>query len=94
MFANSQEEKLLPEVSLVFSPLVTTNFGDYYPSTAVLSSCLKAHGFYTKQTDLNEDFALYLLQPERPKEMATYTQIREYYLNFIKQDNVANWVYG
>ena len=70
MFVNSQEEKLLPEVSLVFPPLVTTNFGNYYPSTAILSGYLKAHGFYTKQTDLNEDFALFLLQPERLEEMA------------------------
>jgi len=53
-----------PEVSLVFPPLVTTNFGNYYPSTALLSGYLKANGFETSQTDLNEEFALFLLRPE------------------------------
>lgn len=52
-----------PEVSLVFPPLVETNFGGYYPSTAVLAAYLAEQGIATLQEDLNEEFALYLLDP-------------------------------
>lgn len=59
-----------PEVSLVFPPLVTTNFGNYYPSTALLSGFLKANGFSTTQTDLNEEFALFLLRSQMLDRMS------------------------
>ncbi len=52
------------EIALVFPPLVETNFGCYYPSTAVLSGYLYARGINALQFDLNEDFALYMLQPD------------------------------
>lgn len=52
-----------PEVALVFPPLVETNFGGYYPSTAVLAAYLTEHGIPVLQEDLNEEFALYLLAP-------------------------------
>ena len=58
-----------PEVSLVFPPLVTTNFSNYYPSSALLSAYLKAHGVGTAQADLNERFAHYLLQPKMLEQL-------------------------
>lgn len=61
----------LPEVSLVFPPLVDTNFGSYYPSTAVLAAFLSANGISSLQTDLNEAFAAYLLDTESLERMAT-----------------------
>ncbi len=65
-----QQGKTAPEVALVFPPLVETNFGCYYPSTAVLAGYLSAKGISSVQTDLNEDFAVYLLQPESLEHMA------------------------
>ena len=53
------------QVALVFPPLVETNFGSYYPSTAVLSGHLKSRGIQTAQFDLNEEFAVYMLEPGR-----------------------------
>ena len=61
---SSQQGRTAPEVALVFPPLVETNFGSYYPSTAVLAGYLSAKGIDSIQTDLNEDFASYLLQSE------------------------------
>jgi len=58
------------QVALVFPPLVETNFGHYYPSTAVLAGYLSASGTGSIQTDLNEDFASYLLRPESLEAMA------------------------
>lgn len=51
------------EVSLVFPPLMNTGFGTYYPSTAVLAGYLNSVGVASAQTNLNEEAALYLLQP-------------------------------
>jgi hypothetical protein len=65
-----QQDKTAPEVALVFPPLVETNFGCYYPSTAVLAGYLSAKGINSVQADLNEDFATYLLRPESLKRMA------------------------
>jgi hypothetical protein len=53
------------DVALIFPPLVDTNFGSYFPSTAVLSAFLRAHGLEASQFDLNEELALYLLEPRR-----------------------------
>jgi len=52
----------LPHVSLVFPPLVETNFGNYFPSTATLAAYLELFGIETHQVDLNEAFALNLIQ--------------------------------
>ncbi len=67
---SSQQDRTAPEIALVFPPLVETNFGCYYPSTAVLAGYLSAKGIASVQTDLNEDFAAYLLQPESLEHMA------------------------
>ncbi len=53
-----------PKVSLVFPPLVTTNFGNYFPSIAVLSAYLSSNGISSEQADLNEDLMDCLLRPE------------------------------
>jgi Radical SAM superfamily len=55
--------RLSARVALVFPPVVSTNFGNYYPSTAVLSAYLERQGVATSQHDLNEEFALHLLSP-------------------------------
>lgn len=43
-----------PEVLLVFPPVVYSNFGRYYPSTAMLAAYLDSHGVRTAQWDLNQ----------------------------------------
>lgn len=53
-----------PEVALVFPPLVDTSFGSYFPSTAVLAAFLRSVGVTALQEDLNEMFALYLLDDD------------------------------
>lgn len=60
----------VPEVALTLPPLVESSFGSYYPSTAVLAAYLSTQGIGALQTDLNEDFALYLLQPEILERLA------------------------
>jgi hypothetical protein len=52
------------DVWLVFPPLVETNFGSFFPSTAVLAAYLEAQGVRTRQTDLNEEFAVWMLGPQ------------------------------
>ncbi|MCW5255582.1 radical SAM protein [Verminephrobacter aporrectodeae subsp. tuberculatae] len=54
----------MTDAVLIFPPLVDTNFGAYYPSTAVLAGYLQAHGHACRQFDWNEDFAVHLLQPD------------------------------
>ncbi|MGW7469470.1 B12-binding domain-containing radical SAM protein [Streptomyces xantholiticus] len=51
-------------IGLVFPPLVESNFGSFYPSTAVLAGFLEQRGLTTFQRDLNEEFAEFLLRPE------------------------------
>jgi len=58
-----------PEIALIFPPLVETNFGCYYPSTAVLAGYLDSRGIGSCQYDLNEEFAVYLMQAERLDSM-------------------------
>ncbi|MBN1369089.1 MAG: radical SAM protein [Dehalococcoidaceae bacterium] len=58
-----------PEIALIFPPLVETNFGCYYPSTAVLAGYLDSMGIGSCQYDLNEEFAVYLMQTERLESM-------------------------
>jgi radical SAM superfamily enzyme YgiQ (UPF0313 family) len=64
-----------PKVSLVFPPLVTTNFGNYFPSTAVLAAYLSTNGITSEQADLNEDFMDYLLKPEHLAAVGNGTTI-------------------
>jgi hypothetical protein len=51
-------------VSLVFPPLVQSNFGAYYPSTATLAAYLSQNQISCLQEDLNEKFAIFLLRDE------------------------------
>jgi hypothetical protein len=51
-------------VSLIFPPLIESNFGSFFPSTAVLSAYLRANEIESTQEDLNEEFALFLLNEE------------------------------
>lgn len=51
-------------ICMIFPPLVNTNFGSYYPSTAYLAGYLSANGISSVQHDLNEVFAEYLLEDE------------------------------
>jgi hypothetical protein len=65
----SKQQEYNPEIALVFPPLVETNFGSYFPSTAVLAGYLKAAGIGSVQADLNEDLAVHLLKPENLESM-------------------------
>ncbi|MFE9631290.1 B12-binding domain-containing radical SAM protein [Streptomyces sp. NPDC006463] len=51
-------------VTLIFPPLIESNFGSFFPSTAVLAAFLGENGIGCSQEDLNEEFALFLLQDE------------------------------
>lgn len=55
---------------LIFPPLVNTNFGSYYPSTAYLAGYLMANGILSHQLDLNETFAMYLLEDDVLRNIA------------------------
>jgi hypothetical protein len=61
----------ISEIQLVFCPLVDTNFGSYFPSTAVLAGYLSHKGLSAKQFDLNEKFAEYLLDDENLQKFAS-----------------------
>src|ERR1700691_2804178 len=50
-----------PCVALAFPPLVTSSFGHYYPSTAVLAGYLASIDIDVLQIDLNQEFSEYLL---------------------------------
>ncbi|MFG3287127.1 B12-binding domain-containing radical SAM protein [Streptomyces sp. NPDC048111] len=49
-------------VTLIFPPLIESNFGSFFPSTAVLAAFLEENGIGCSQEDLNEEFALFLLE--------------------------------
>ncbi|WP_386175096.1 B12-binding domain-containing radical SAM protein [Sulfitobacter sp. R86518] len=51
-------------VAIFFPPIVSSGFGAYYPSLAVLSGHLTAWGHKVQQFDLNTEAAEYLLAPE------------------------------
>ncbi len=57
------------EVALIFPPLVETNFGSYYPSTAVLAAKLLELQINSYQFDLNEEFALNILKTNVLKDV-------------------------
>lgn len=57
-----------PSVVLAFPPLVESSFGRYFPSLAVLAGFLAGRGVVTHQWDLNEEFALALLDPGHLRE--------------------------
>ncbi|HEU4410558.1 MAG TPA: radical SAM protein [Polyangiaceae bacterium] len=50
---------------LAFPPLVSTNWGSYYPSTAALAAVLASRGWVADQVDLNAELFDYLTAPER-----------------------------
>ncbi|MGO8248929.1 B12-binding domain-containing radical SAM protein [Rhizobium johnstonii] len=50
---------------LVFPPLIHSNWGSYYPSTALLGAALEAMGCCARQIDLNEAFLDHLVAPAR-----------------------------
>lgn len=64
-------------VSLIFPPVVETNFGNVFPSTAVLAAYLEAHGICTTQYDFNEDFAHFLLEPGRLRPLTDDVSLPE-----------------
>lgn len=67
MPAHSQSTELSSSdapIHLIFPPLVTSSFGQYYPSIAVLDSYLTANGFAVHQEDLNQRFAEFLFRDE------------------------------
>jgi len=66
---SDQQPSFDPEIALIFPPLVETNFGCYYASTAVLAGYLDSRGTVSCQYDLNEDFAVYLMQAQRLENM-------------------------
>jgi hypothetical protein len=51
-------------VTLIFPPLIESNFGSFFPATAVLAAFLEQNGVRCVQEDLNEAFAMYLLSEE------------------------------
>ena len=51
-------------VALIFPPLIESNFGNFFPSTAVLAAFLAQNDIPCVQEDLNEEFALHLLSDE------------------------------
>ncbi|MEV7612807.1 radical SAM protein [Streptomyces sp. NPDC089799] len=57
-------------IGLVFPPLVESNFGSFYPSTAVLAGFLRDRGMEVWQRDMNEDFAEFLLSPTELEPLA------------------------
>ncbi len=59
----------MPDVTLIFPPLVTTNFGQYYPSLAVLAAALHEAGRSVDQLDLNESFVDRLLRADHLAEV-------------------------
>lgn len=48
-------------VLLIFPPIVTSGFGSYYPSLAVLAGHLRSKGIAVNQYDVNQDLARTLL---------------------------------
>ena len=54
----------MTQVVLVFPPLVETNFGHIYPSTAVLAAYLAPRGFPVVQVDLNTIFFDHIVSEE------------------------------
>jgi len=66
---NRDQDEL--ETHLVFCPLVDTNFGSYFPSTAVLAGYLAHRGIRATQHDLNEKFAEFLLEDENLLKFAS-----------------------
>ncbi|MFG2295217.1 B12-binding domain-containing radical SAM protein [Streptomyces sp. NPDC048603] len=57
-------------IGLVFPPLAESNFGSFYPSTAVLAGFLRHRGVEVWQRDMNEDFAEFLLSPTELEPLA------------------------
>lgn len=54
----------MADVCLIFPPTVSSGFGRYYPAGAVLAAYLAEHGVTARQTDLNTELALRLIEPD------------------------------
>ncbi|HZH16134.1 MAG TPA: radical SAM protein [Archangium sp.] len=61
----SGPERRRLEWVLIFPPLVSSNWGHYYPSLACLAAVLAEGGFRAVQVDLNEQLFDYLIEPAR-----------------------------
>lgn len=57
----ASESGAAPNLVLIFPPLVSSSFGHYYPSTAVLAGYLRSKGMEARQIDLNQEFAEHLI---------------------------------
>jgi hypothetical protein len=64
---------LTAPVHLIFPPLVTSSFGHYYPSMALLDSYLAANGIAAHQEDLNQQFAEFLFRVENLRLLGSGT---------------------
>lgn len=62
-----------PLATLIFPPLVESNFGTIYPSLPVLAGFLESNGIGVHQLDLNEEFAEFLLSREILSALAAGT---------------------
>ncbi len=63
-----------PEVLLIFPPVVYSNFGRYYPSTAVLAAFLDANGVPTAQLDLNQALLEWSVGPTSIRGVLTHEE--------------------
>lgn len=63
--ASPAGDSAVSEALLVFPPLVFSNWGHYYPSTAVLAAYLLERGLPVVQRDLNAEVLELALAPER-----------------------------
>src|SRR5581483_5834377 len=91
---SSTPETKMPTVALIFPPLVTTNFGNYFPSTAVLAAYLSTRGITAKQIDLNEDFMDYLLRPEHLRKVSTGITLDGREISLAAMEAVAARILG
>ncbi len=91
---SSTPETKMPTVALIFPPHVTTNFGNYFPSTAVLAAYLSTRGITAKQIDLNEDFMDYLLRPEHLRKVSTGITLDGREISLAAMEAVAARILG
>jgi len=56
---------MMKDWALVFPPLISSNWGNYYPSIALLDAVLAEVEVSAHQVDLNEEFLDYLIDPGR-----------------------------
>lgn len=56
--------------TLIFPPVVFSNFGRYYPSIAMLAGVLREHGLACNQVDVNALLFDFLLHPKRLQSLS------------------------